>query len=587
MKKRARGIVGIAALAVTAALCGLYYTNQSGKEEERAVSAEEAAAEEAASGFRMKEGASVRLNVEEGMYGIRFGAKVEDRERTYAMMIVPKELISGYEEEKEAGEQLTEYCERRAREAGGSIAKAEELTADAQGEIACALVEIKWENLNRAFVGLAYYEESGKRIEAERAKDGERSVREVAEKAIASGELTEEEATAAERLQSDGEKEARGIAVDAALGEELFGLNETENADGAWLSHGTKRLQNGEEEIVAEGWKLYGKSKIDTPLNGEVWKKRLKYEGGTASFVMWTSQAAKAEFMTAEGETAKEIAFAAGEWKEIRLPTEEMTGYRRLRIQTDEETINGMFIGEVREQTAESAAREVSEAIAGLPDEAELNGADEAAFEEYRKGIDEAKRLYDGLSERGKTLVEGTEKLDRLAAATEERQALLFDWTNASDLIGKGPHAVWGNNVTVHELTDGEYGNGWQITRDYDGNVYEKTEAALNGGEYASATEGYTAIVFYVYAEQTVGEGETMELALSEEKYRSAPQDGKMQRKESLQNGAWIKITLTREEFLLCTRLTVLFDVGERRGANGEIIRAAGTLKISAFYGVK
>ncbi|MGN1051808.1 MAG: hypothetical protein ACI4SH_00300, partial [Candidatus Scatosoma sp.] len=582
MKNRGKAIGGIAALAVTAALGGLYSLKQSAKTEERGVNAEEAT-----TGFRMKEGASVRLNVEEGMYGIRFGAEVEDRERTYAMMIVPKELMSGYEEENAGGEKLTEYCERRAAEAGGSVAKAEELTADGQGEIACALVEIKWENLNRTFVGLAYYEENGERIEAARAEDGERSVREVAEKAIASGELTEEEEEAAKRLQEDGEKEARGIAVDAALGEELFGLSETENADGEWLSQGTKRLQKGEEEVSAEGWKLYGKSTIDTPINGQVWKKRLKYEGGTASFVMWSGQAAKAEFMTADGTKAKEIAFLADEWKEIRMPTEELTEYARLRIQTDEETINGIFMGEVTEQTAEGAAREVSEAIAALPGEDELQKADEAAFEGYRKRIEEANRLYGGLSERGKTLVEGTEKLERLTAATEERQALLYAWTNAEALITAGPHPSRGANVTVHKLTDGEYGNGWQITRSYDGTIYNKTEVALHTEKYAAATEGYGAIVFYVYAEQRIEDGESMEVAVSEEQYRSAPQEGKMQRKESLQNGAWVKITLTREEFLLCTRLTVMFDVGERKEENGENIRAAGTLKISAFYGVK
>lgn len=188
-----------AALAVTAALTGLFFMWESPAKpaEKRTAAATEtvtaeaaatAEAEETNGGFRMLDGASVRLSKDGDFYGIRFGAKVEDATKRYAMLIVPATLAAGYEQGKESGETLSEYCERRAEEAGGRVAKAEELTADAEKEISCALVNVRWENLNRAFSGIAYYEtEDGRRIEAARAEESERSVAEVAEKALEAG----------------------------------------------------------------------------------------------------------------------------------------------------------------------------------------------------------------------------------------------------------------------------------------------------------------------------------------------------------------------------------------------------------------
>lgn len=84
-------------------------------------------------------------------------------------------------------------------------------------------MNVRWENLNRAFSGIAYYEtEDGRRIEAARAEESERSVAEVAEKALEAGELTERERAAVERLKTDGAKQADGIAVDTGLTDELF-----------------------------------------------------------------------------------------------------------------------------------------------------------------------------------------------------------------------------------------------------------------------------------------------------------------------------------------------------------------------------
>ncbi|MDD6995258.1 MAG: hypothetical protein SPH68_03450 [Candidatus Borkfalkiaceae bacterium] len=567
-------LVAAAAAVFSAGVTRLFL--QRGKAEKACTVQAEEQAEEGVTEteFAMKEGASVRLNVEEEMYGIRFGATVVDTEREYAMMIVPKELLAGYEEKKTEGEKRTEYCERIAEAAGGSVAKAEGLTANEQGEIACALVEIKWENLNRSFVGLAYYEENGERIEAALAQDGERSVSAVAKNALESGELTQAQQTAALRLQTDGEKEARGVAVDAALGEELFGLTDKENADGELLYESPKRVDVGAGEISAEGWKLYGKEVIDTQINKNVWKQRLRYENGTASFVMWCGQTAKAEFMNAE-EKLREIAFLADEAKLITLPTEELTSFTRLRIkasETNEEGRSEYFIGEITEKTAEAAAREVSEAIAALPSEEKLKNAEDTVFETYRKQIEAASRLYEGLSEFGKTLVAGTELLETLAATAEERQTKLFDWTNASGLITKENDE---SNVYVNESTDEDYGNGWQITRrletESDEGTYIRTKVKVNTIGLEEQTSAYAKIVFYVYAEHTPTADEELKLTIK----KQSPNGEKTEIPVALENGAWVKITLEREAFLQCTHFTAFFDAGETG------------LKISAFYGVK
>lgn len=176
-----KSVASAAALAVTAALAGLFFMWESPAKpaEKRTAAATEtaeaAATEETNGGFRMLDGASVRLSKDGDFYGIRFGAKVEDATKRYAMLIVPATLAAGYEQGKETGETLSEYCERRAEEAGGRVAKAEELTADAEKEISCALVNVRWENLNRAFSGIAYYETAdGRRIEAARGRKREK-----------------------------------------------------------------------------------------------------------------------------------------------------------------------------------------------------------------------------------------------------------------------------------------------------------------------------------------------------------------------------------------------------------------------------
>ena len=140
-------ILSAAGLAMIAAGAGKIAGKEAKAEEIRIVEGSDEAG-----AFEMLEGASVRLNVEDGEYGF---------------MVVPDELAERYnEEEREIT--LSEYCEEEAKKAGGKPAKAEGLQADEEGKIYLSLVDVLWENLNRGFTGIAYYTEegSGKRIEA-------------------------------------------------------------------------------------------------------------------------------------------------------------------------------------------------------------------------------------------------------------------------------------------------------------------------------------------------------------------------------------------------------------------------------------
>ena len=581
MKTKEKLITGMAALAATSALTGLFFI-RGNTEKARVTRAEEI---QASAGFTMIEGASVRLNADDGLYGIRFGARVEDVNRAYSMMIVPTELAAGYDEKKDDGEALSVYCERIAHELGGSVAKAEGLMADSSGEISCALVQIRWENLNRSFFAMAYYEEDGARIEAKPAIDGNRSVSEVATKALESDNLNEMERAAVIRLQADGEKQANGIAVDAAMGETLFGLTEEANADGEWLCETTKTFTTETGEIQEAGWKIVGKETVDINLNAEVWCSRLKYEDGTASFTMCSEQAAQAVFYNDDRTNSKSIDLQADETKRIAVPTEELTAFTRLVITTDSTAGQGeseYFIGEITERTAEEAATEVIGSIAALPDEDEVKNAGESETQSYLKQIFAAEELYGGLSESGKLLTTNAEKLSALLALirdmSEEEPTLLFDSADSgfAQFICQGDYTAWAGDISITRSADSDYGNTWKVKRNASELAYLKTEIKImNSLVSDEKLAGYKEIAFYVYTQASAGEGEALKAALSEAKYVSYDTE-EMKIPFTLINGAWVKITLTCEQFRLVKYFTAMFNVG-----------TTGCLKISPFYGVK
>ena len=147
----------------------------------------------------------------------------------------------------------------------------------------------------------------------------------------------------------------------------------------------------------------------------------------------------------------------------------------------DAEGKSEYFIGEITEKTAQAAAAEVSNLITALPSEETLNNAEDTAFESYSAQILAAELYYNGLSGLGKTLTNGVEKLSSLIQAMKEKQTLRLDWGTFSDLIIKGDHYSWGENVKVVTTEKEGYGKCWKAIRENPTDKYVKTEVLKKG----------------------------------------------------------------------------------------------------------
>ena len=114
--------------------------------------------------FKMVSGASVRV-VEP--YGIMFKASVpekdaKDENKNYYMMIIPEDYITTYS--LTIGGAYCDYYDVLVKTVGEQgIATMKCLPYQEEGEwrVRGSLVGVRYENLNRNFVGIAYYEENG------------------------------------------------------------------------------------------------------------------------------------------------------------------------------------------------------------------------------------------------------------------------------------------------------------------------------------------------------------------------------------------------------------------------------------------
>ena len=621
--KRRKLLTGTATLAVTAALAGLFFMHgETGTLQEQA--AAEASIE---SEFKMREGASVRLNKENDRYGIRFGATVADETQNYTMMIVPTELTAGYD--KATDGTLSEYCERRAAAAHGRVAKAENLVADKNKEITCALVNVRWENLNRAFTAIAYYESDGTRIEAERAGENERSVFEVAKRALESGTLDESEREAVLKLKTDGEKEADGVAVDVGLTDELF--------------EAVKETEVDAVDCIADTWRFCGKNRLRVKTDAKVLSGRLRYATGTAGFTlksMWRT--ATAELKNADGEILSSVQLNAGEEAEVRLATEILETCSEIVFACEDEmsgSDSALYVmSEIREKSAADAAAEMNLRIDDLLSMYEnLGGSDGNGGEygQYVAELSKAKRAYDsGLSSVAKEAVEKSGTLAWLWSKVFDNRTELISAADNSGFVGRGLQANYGATMQTKKYKDEIFGDVWEATRATDTSaageklshtpsdylykteirygvfdLIESNESLLTEAEKTAAIQsekerlsaGFSTVKFYVYADHTAAKGEefVMFLTTPSQKYYETKTNEEQDRKEiKLTNGAWTEISLTRAEFLKYGRMTVKFalladgdsdgfgnTVSEKSGKTKNTVKL-GCLRISAFFGL-
>ena len=545
-------ILGAAGLALIAAGAGKIAGKEAKAEEIKIV---EGSGE--AGAFEMLEGASVRLNVEDGEYGIRFGARVNDREREYGFMVVPDELAERYnEEEREIT--LSEYCEEEAKKAGGKPAKAEGLQADEEGKIYLSLVDVLWENLNRGFTGIAYYTEegSGKRIEASGAGKSERSIKEVAERAVASGNLNKEEREAAERLVKDGEKQANGIAIDSSLGARFLEVREEVGNEEASEDAGSG--------ADGEGWHINGGKKITARLNEETIERRLREADGVVSFRMKGLYGGSVTFYNRDGSAGRAVRLSAGEYEEIMMPGKEFRGYEKIVFagETGEDGRTRYYISEVREESAEEAGKRIEAEIVEL--EVSTRGTEEEK-EEIRKRIAEAEEKYGNLSDKAKEYVanyarleelkkalEGEEKTEEVIYSAKDNPTLLklVKETEKTAKIKAEKVKIGGEEKKVWSLVREQFAarTGFEFTP-------EKGEVSID-----EATAIYDEIILEIYIEGKFSSEKTLEVAFTIGEYDKKA-DVSTYKKYKIESGKWTRIRMTREDFLKYYRMTLLVAI--------------------------
>ena len=182
MKRIQRILLTVAtALCLTAGVSGI------------AISQNVASAQTEKAGFYVEDGAAVRLKSEHEKFGIRFTANVGEKVEgaTYNMLILPVQLVDLYEADTaESKADIITYLKDYAASKGGSLSIVENCEVDEKGVMSGAIVNVLWQNINRKFVGVAYYEKDGVITVAEYADDRERSVVDVSKNALDSGDYT-------------------------------------------------------------------------------------------------------------------------------------------------------------------------------------------------------------------------------------------------------------------------------------------------------------------------------------------------------------------------------------------------------------
>ena len=167
--------------------------------------------------FQVVDGASVRLKPEYENFGIRFAATVGTpvEGATYNMLILPKVLVDYYDNDTQTNKaDIVTYMKALADKKGGSLSIVEDCQVDSDGKICGSIVNILWNNINRDFVAVAYYEKDGEVVVADRANDGTRSVITVSENAIESGDYDSDliqKGYLVEKIRM-GEKQQKGYA---------------------------------------------------------------------------------------------------------------------------------------------------------------------------------------------------------------------------------------------------------------------------------------------------------------------------------------------------------------------------------------
>ena len=336
-------------------------------------------------------------------------------------------------------------------------------------------------------------------------------------------------------------------------------------------------------------------------MNAEVWKSRLRFDTGTASFLLEAmSRNGTVSLKNAAGETVWKAVLDASARREFFIATELLESAAEAVFESEEAVPDNdtavYYMGEIRERSETVAAAEAQERIEKLR---KLYDAGETGGE-FVAALKSAKQEYEtGLSAAAKARIPAAaETLARLWNAVFETRTELIAPKNSlwKEFIARGPHDLRGKNVQVKVAADELYGHVWTVSRTYDrdsngeilpdndaayGFMTEMTfGAALSESDKTDLAADYTCIKFYVYVEHSPTKDETAELYFTKPAERFKTDDAAQQRKKvTLTNGAWTEISLTKDEFIAYGRMTALFAILAEE-SDGR----AGLIKFSPLF---
>ena len=217
-------------------------------------------------GFKVENGAQVRLKEESADFGIRFSAFVGEAVEgaTYNMLILPAELVERYNNDTTGNKaNIVAYMEKLAADNNGKLSIVKNCPVCEDGKIYGSIVNVKWNNINRDFVAVAYYEKDGEIVEiAAMADDGARSVVDVSNNAIESGDYNGSDDVSVNNKSilvdkiRKGEKQAAGYASeDTYIYEDFRFANEV-----ATYSNVNVVTNNSTTEVVEQALQVTRKS---------------------------------------------------------------------------------------------------------------------------------------------------------------------------------------------------------------------------------------------------------------------------------------------------------------------------------------
>lgn len=413
--------------------------------------------------FLVNDGAEIRLeNDENGEYGIRFSASVGEvrKDTSYKMMIVPTELITLYTASG-SSENVVKWIKGYAQEKGGSVAESV-CSPNASGVMKCAITDIYRINLNREFSAIAYYELNGNEVVATLATDGGRSIAQVANGALASGDYTEadtpSEYAALNEIKAAAEQQKNNVLIGS---DDKLGFIDFNTA------YCTGKIEHTEIDGRGSAWKIVYESKTgdhaELKLDKDLSDARIKgYD--TIKFSVYNAGADGGQALYLSRGTGlsgnKTYPYGAKSWQSITISASDFAdcGYITFpftALNTE------YYITDVKAYTASEMAAQAIAEIESLPEKTEITP--------FAGGkISEARAAYDALSDKAKSLVNNYDKLVSLEAEYK-RNYVVVDGISSSANFTLNVDYTKSEQVDIDVKEDAAYGKYLSV-------VYKKSD---------------------------------------------------------------------------------------------------------------